>query len=277
MAATAHSYLRIGDRLTLYDQENDGQLGSLGTPGIGSQAGMRSRAHPIHNRIIQAEAVFIIKMQQNHNVENDMRRFREQEGLSPEEAKDNPHYHKLLTQLEREKEANASEFIQMKGREVRYGMIVQVQHERSEKYLTVESKAARCDSEARRVMLDMNAGDLSWVCMPLPTSLGDTCHTLPCPHPLMTRGMPSPAHSPWWPAACPPPHTLPWCGTCQVRIMPALRVHSEGERVHIGDPIVFMHLHTGLWIHVDSRPQVQVKRLTTWPRRRCYHIAISYQ
>ena len=68
--------------------------------------------------------------------------------------------------------------------------------------------------------------------------------------------------------------------------MPRLRVHSEGERVHIGDPIVLMHLHTGLWLDTgraeaklpDGKFEVCAVQLRSTPalRDRGHHEALRH-
>ena len=87
---------------------------------------------------------------------------------------------------------NKQAFQQASGREVRYGMVVQLQHNTSQKYLSVAKQASEVNKEGRRVILDREAGEDAWF-----------------------------------------------------RIMPRLRVHSEGERVHEGDPMVLEHVNTG--------------------------------
>ena len=34
-----------------------------------------------------------------------------------------------------------------------------------------------------------------------------------------------------------------------MRIMPRLKVHSEGEKVHVGDPVTLQHVQTGRRLH----------------------------
>ena len=124
----------------------------------------------------------------------------EREGLSAEEAAQrSPRYRELLTAREREMETNAQEFKTVQGRELRYGMIVQLQHATSHLFLQVTRQDAHCNTDARRVELDKDGGEAAWV-----------------------------------------------------RIMPRLRVHSEGEKVHVGDPVALEHVQTSLKLHVEA-------------------------
>lgn len=60
---------------------------------------------------------------------------------------------------------------------VRYGMVVQLRHTSSNKFITVTRQDAQCNPDAREVLVDAEGGESAWL-----------------------------------------------------RIMPRLRVHSEGER-----------------------------------------------
>ena len=41
-------------------------------------------------------------------------------------------------------------------------------------------------------------------------------------------------------------------------MVPCLKVHNEGEKVHINDPVYLYHASTGLHLHVDLRPRVRL-------------------
>ena len=42
------------------------------------------------------------------------------------------------------------------------------------------------------------------------------------------------------------------------KVVPCLKVHNEGEKVHINDPVYLYHASTGLHLHVDLRPRVRL-------------------
>ena len=67
---------------------------------------------------------------------------------------------------------------------MRYGAVLQLQHEASHKYICVSRHPAVRMKDARQVVLDREAGEAGWF-----------------------------------------------------RVLPKLRVHSEGERVHVGGPL----------------------------------------
>ena len=85
------------------------------------------------------------------------------------------------------------EFEQSTGRDVRYGMVVQMQHDTSHKFIVVTRESAVLNKDGRRVTLDSNAGEAAWF-----------------------------------------------------KIMPRLRVHSEGEKVHVDDPVLLESVDSNL-------------------------------
>ena len=91
----------------------------------------------------------------------------------------------LLLKKAKEDEANLEEFEQSTGKPVRFGMVVQLQHDTSHKFIVVTRESAELNRDGRRVMLDANAGEGAWF-----------------------------------------------------KIMPRLRVHSEGEKIHVDDPVM---------------------------------------
>ena len=192
-------FLHVGDYITVYDDASDGYVGALGV--VSSvNVGMREVSDPLHAKLVAKEAVFVLRQQHNYSVFRQMRGFLEREGLSAQAAVADPRYRQLREACEREKATNLTEFKNTCGREVRYGMIVQLEHVNSHKYLAVSRQSAELNADSRRVLLDAEAGESAWV-----------------------------------------------------RIMPRLRVHSEGEKVHVGDPVTLEHVQTGLRLLVDRR------------------------
>jgi inositol 1,4,5-triphosphate receptor type 3 len=161
---------------------------------------MREVSDPLHPKLVAKEAVFVLLQQHNYASYRQMRSFLEREGLSAHAAMSDPRYRQLCDAVDSERAHNRQEFNQTCGREVRYGMIVQLQQESSHKYLSVSRQPAELNADGRRVVLDAEAAESAWV-----------------------------------------------------RIMPRLRVHSEGEKVHVGDPVTLEHVQTGLRLMVDQR------------------------
>ena len=196
----SQKYVHIGDLITLYEDASDGYLGSGGISE--TQIGVRAVSDAHHAQRVATESVFRLRQQQNYSVTKQMRAFREREGLSAQDAVMDERYKEFLPEREREKVNNLQEFENTRGRVLRYGMIVQLQHVDSHKYACVARQSAVLNPDGRRVCLDRDAGETAWL-----------------------------------------------------RVMPRLRVHSEGEMVHVGDPVTLEHVHTGLLLNVDLRPQ----------------------
>ena len=92
--------------------------------------------------------------------------------------------------------------LQAKGRELRYGQIIELQHELSSKRAQITHHPAVMHKEGRKAEVS-EAGEACWF-----------------------------------------------------RIMPRLRVHTEGEKVHVGDPVLLQHVVTGqkLFVAAQSNP-----------------------
>ena len=97
---------------------------------------------------------------QNYTAATQMRALVEKEGLTIDELKDDERFRKLQEAREREKQRNAQEFQQTRGREVRYGHVVQLQHIISFKYISVQRQSAELNKDAKKVALDRDAGEL---------------------------------------------------------------------------------------------------------------------
>ena len=109
----------------------------------------------------------------------------------------------LLLKKAKEDEANLEEFEQSTGKPVRFGMVVQLQHDTSHKFIVVTRESAELNRDGRRVMLDANAGEGAWF-----------------------------------------------------KIMPRLRVHSEGEKIHVDDPVMLESVDSNLRLSADPHSQL---------------------
>ena len=185
-------FVHFGDRLTLLDDYAGG--GYLTADGFSTtQLGTAPSAYSTF-----AGAVFLLRPQHDYTIAKSLAVELDKAGLTQTEARAKPQFRRRYEEREREIALNAASFQRSLGREARYGMVVQLQHSTSSKYLSVAKQSSEVNKEGRRVVLDRNAGEDAWF-----------------------------------------------------RLMPRLRhVHSEGERVHIGDPVLLEHVHTGLGINI---------------------------
>ena len=143
-------FLRIGDKVCLQEDDANGNLGSSGFRE--TQLGVRSQTDPELSRTIVEESVFIVRQQHNYSVTKQMRAFLEREGMNEQEAGSTATWLRLLQERKREKATNLTEFEHSKGREVRYGMIIQLQHAASQKYASVTRQNAELDRDGRRAV-----------------------------------------------------------------------------------------------------------------------------
>lgn len=197
-------FLHIGDLITLYDDTADGYLGGQG---ISSTAvGVRLAKDENHAKQVRSEAVFQLRQQQNYSATRQYRALLEREGLTIADAAGESRFDDLRDAIAREAAANQQEYINTRGREVQYGMIVQLLHDTSHRYACVTRQSAELNVDGRKVALEAEAGETAWV-----------------------------------------------------RVMPRLRVHSEGEKVHVGDPVTLEHVATNLKLSVDLRPMARLE------------------
>ena len=134
-----------------------------------------------------------------YTVAKQLKAFLESKGMTQSEAQGDPRCRALLQGKAQEDARNIEEFEQSMGRDVRYGMVVQLQHDTSHKFLAVTRESAEINKDGRKVVLDNNAGEASWF-----------------------------------------------------KIMPRLRVHSEGEKVHMDDPVILESEESGLKLSADT-------------------------
>ena len=192
------TYLHVGDRITLLD-DSWGYVGANGFANVQVGTSVLDATSAVLSYLTSRDSVFLIRPQHDYSVVKKLRQEAEKMGLTMNEVKNDPRFRRRMEQRAREVAMNKQAFQQSTGREVRYGMVVQLQHDTSQKYLRVAKQASEVNKEGRRVVLDRDAGEEAWF-----------------------------------------------------RIMPRLRVHSEGERVHVGDPILLEHVNTALGVRVEG-------------------------
>ena len=107
------------------------------------------------------QAAFLVRLQQSYTAEKALRAELQACGLSREQGAANPDFRHLFDAREQEQRLNSYEFQYKIGSDVRFGMVVQLQHSVSQKYLHVSDQqtAAR---EGRQVRVDRNAGEGAW-------------------------------------------------------------------------------------------------------------------
>ena len=165
---------------------------------------------------IPREGLFRLRAQQNYAAEVKLSAALSRMNKTRMEARGDDSFAHLFKEREKEKRNNLQEFEMAKGREIRYGMVIQLQHVISDNYLRVSRQSAEQTRDSWRVEIYRDAAESGWF-----------------------------------------------------RIMPRLRVHSEGDRVHMGDPVVFENVSTGfnLAIGANALDQLSGSGAPSFPRR----------
>ncbi|KAL1510122.1 hypothetical protein AB1Y20_006454 [Prymnesium parvum] len=161
-------FLHVGDLVSLqYSVDGDpgkaaqGVLATQGMPDVNmwAQLTAKDEAHP--SRSIMAQSVFLVRQQHSYSVARQLQNKLDKSGLSLAEASDRAQFRNILREREREKVQNLEEFRNARGREVRYGMIIQFQHNLTQRYIKV-SRLPSSDKEGRKVVVDREAAEGSW-------------------------------------------------------------------------------------------------------------------
>ena len=184
---------------TTEDQQLVGSVGFFGN----EQAGVSN----VDGRSNKHNHVFLVRQQHKYSEAAKLRKQLEAEGLKIEQVRGDPKFDSEIKRREREREQNLREFKQAAGREVRYGTVLQLQHEATHKYLSVSRQPAQL-KDARRVILDREAAEAGWfrVLPKLRVVCGcvaqnpRTCKW--APHPLLTRVLACDRHSILRASAC---------------------------------------------------------------------------
>ena len=204
---TQVDFLHVGDLIMLEEGSSPRNLVS-------------SEGHDADSQVVIEEplrghsesTIFLVRAQQNYRYEKQLRRELEANDMSRAKARSLAEYADLFAAAENEARINDLEFVQKQGSDVRYGMVVQLQHYISGRHMYV-SRTRSESGDGCKVAVDANAGESGWF-----------------------------------------------------RISPRLKVHSEGERVHVGDPVVFESMQSGLVLSiydgrlVHSSPELHAPR-----------------
>ena len=210
-----------------------GFLSSEGTPSADVHVHMRRSDDPekgLPRSSATPQSIFLVRQQQGYTVAKRLQNRLDREGISLREASERADFTGILREREHEKVQNLEEFEAARGREVRYGTVVQLQHKLSQKYIKVALEAHQGDGgqQGRNVVIDREAAEVSDWSMPVASK---PATSQPIFTPRQTHQIPQGA---WF------------------RVHPRLKVHTEGERVRAGDPLVLESMETGLRIFVDG-------------------------
>lgn len=159
MGARDTGFLSIGDLLSIR-HEDDGRVASEGFFDCTSFLSAE-----VHDRKRARQTVFRVQIHHSYKALTRLRRKLDKLGIhSIAEARASGptgELRELLREYAIEHQRNEGEFEQVRGRAVRYGSVVQLQHESTLKYLIVSRKEAE-HAAGRVLALDGDAGELSW-------------------------------------------------------------------------------------------------------------------
>jgi hypothetical protein len=83
--------------------------------------------------------------------------------VSPRQAESDPSFAELFSQAKREEKVNVREVEQTRGRVLRYGMVVQLQHAVSQGYLYISGTPAKTDMISGCIVAcSKYAGSVGW-------------------------------------------------------------------------------------------------------------------
>jgi hypothetical protein len=185
--------LNVGDLLVL-DVDGDCYVSSEGMLDTDVSANVARSGE----RFDQFQSAFLLRPQQNYVAENRLRAELDAKGVSRALAQTLPEFRGLFEARESEKSINLGEFEHKMGTVVHYGMVVQLQHVLSEKYLQVTRQRGETRT-GRRVTVSRDAGEMAWFV-----------------------------------------------------VQPSLRVHKEGEPVHLGDRVILESVSSGMALCVGE-------------------------
>ena len=151
------TFLHIGDRISLFHEPSNGYVGAEGfanvlvacdpSDGKVSDDKTRNEARRAAHRCPRSrpapaqrgplcpqvrDAIFVVHQMANYSVAKQLKAYLEKNGMTLQEAQGEPRCRALLQQKAKEDALNEEEFESSTGREVRYGMIVQLQHDTSQ-------------------------------------------------------------------------------------------------------------------------------------------------
>lgn len=161
LSAVANEYLQIGDLVVLEDENK-----------FVTASGIGDTAHDIAVTAMDSEplrqagefssrAVFVVQSQGTWTQLQNFKMAVERQGLSLEEGKVSPVTLPQYRESLHERERNEAETVRLAGREVRFGMVIQLMHHATHKYLST-SRMATAGRMGSKLIVDGHAGESSW-------------------------------------------------------------------------------------------------------------------
>lgn len=154
-------FLHLGDQISLFDDAGNGFIGTQGFANV--QIGVEPTLDSNPPASFTHECIFVVKQQMNFSVSKQLRMLLDREGITLEDAGTEVKVGELLVERDREQRQNALEFEQSKGSSVRYGMVVQLQHASSHKFICVSRQAAERSADSRRCQVEREGDERSWM------------------------------------------------------------------------------------------------------------------
>lgn len=106
--------------------------------------------------------VFRIRPQHDYSSAKTLQKVLDQHGVTLDEVVGDGEYAKLFEARDTERANNLKDAEQARGRALRYGMVVQLQHDTSLNYLCVTRGKVDNDPKARMVSLSRDFGEAAW-------------------------------------------------------------------------------------------------------------------
>jgi hypothetical protein len=155
-SGTSSDCVRVGDRIYLEDDA----ARIVGGSGIGSDVQVVAAEKHLLPTDFGAAAVFVVHPQGTWTSLEACRALLEREGLSWLDALGHTETSSAHLEVERERQLNASDFTHALGRELRYGMVIQLKHDASKKWFSTSRQPPVVSGRVgNRVLLDEHAGD----------------------------------------------------------------------------------------------------------------------
>ena len=157
--------IKIGDRVCLEAERLNGATGapryvSTASAATNQAMGVKEQDE-LENDGFWARAVFVVQAQSTWTRMQNFKMLLEQTGIDLLEAPGNPETRGAWLDAQAEFELHEREFDRAKGREVRYGSVIQLLHDARSKWLS-SSRQSVGGGGGSRMLLDSNAAESGW-------------------------------------------------------------------------------------------------------------------
>ena len=171
MAASEVDFIQVGDRIYLEAQQRNPETGQLQyLVGMSDSSLCAKELDYIQAQNgFWARSVFLVQAQSTWNKLQAYKSLLEQTGISALEAETHPETRTAFLEAALERSAHQSEFERARGRDVRYGSIIQLLHDSVGTFMSTTRHTASGSgfATASTMVLDANAG-------------GECCDVLRC-------------------------------------------------------------------------------------------------